>query len=142
MALSARPIGLPSVPGAATGQVPSVGRGYTAASSTPIGEISANAEVHPEANFSFYDFADWMQQRSNPESVRLANTTSQFEMNSTTFVSLLNQQQSDIEMHASTEVSKRSFQSNLSKAIRAYEGTATVIHGQNPTMGEGLSLTL
>lgn len=142
MALSARPMGLPSVPGAATGQVPSIGRGYTAASSSPISEISVNAEVHPDANFSFYDFADWMQHRSNTEADGLANPVSQFEVNSTTFVSLLNQYQSDIEKHTSTEVSKRSFQSNLSRAIRAYEGTASVIHGQSAKMGEGLSISL
>ena len=142
MALSARPIGLPTVPGAATGQVPSVGRSVASASFAPIDEISLKAEVQPDANFSFYDFADWMQHRSNPEAASLANTTSQIEMNSTTFVSLLNQRQNDIDMHATTEVSKRSFQSNLSKAIRAYEGTASVIHGSQNTLGESLSISL
>ena len=74
MALSARPIGLPTVPGAATGQVPSVGRSVASASFAPIDEISLKAEVQPDANFSFYDFADWMQHRSNPEAASLANT--------------------------------------------------------------------
>lgn len=142
MALSARPMGLPTVPGVATGQVPSVGRGVASASFSAIEEISVKAEVQPDANFSFYDFADWMKQRRQPDADALANMTSHFDVNSITFTSLLNQQQSDIDIHASTEVSKRSFQSTLSKAIRAYEGTASVIHGQTAALGESLSLSL
>jgi len=142
MALSARPMGLPSVPGAATGQVPSVGRGSASASQTPISELSSQAEVHPDANFSFYDFTDWMQHRKQATSEPHASTSGQFEVNSSTFVSLLNQQQNDVDIHAPTQVSKRSFQSDLSKAIRAYEGTASVIHDLAKTRGESLSLSL
>lgn len=142
MALSARPIGLPSVPGAATGQVPAVGRSHTSASQAPITELSAQTDVHPEANFSFYDFSDWMQHRRQASPEPIAVTTGQFEVNSTTFVSLLNQQQNDDNIHASTQVSKRSFQSILSKAIRAYEGTASAIHDQSLSLGDSLSLSL
>jgi len=142
MALSARPMGLPSVPGAATGQVPSVGRSSTSASQAPISELSAQADVHPEANFNFYDFTDWMQHRKQGSSEPVASTAGQFEVNSTTFASLLNQQQIDEDIRASTQVSKRSFQSILSKAIRAYEGTASAIHNQSASRGASLSLSL
>lgn len=58
------------------------------------------------------------------------------------FVSILTQEQNSQDTTAPTGEAKRSFQSMLSKAIRAYEGTAQVLAGTTDQRGGSLSLSL
>ena len=114
-------------------------RGVASLAYSQIEELSARTGVQPDANSNFLGFTDWRGKRS-PETEVPHNTTGNFATTTDTFVALLNQ-----EYAASTKSEsgvKGAFMGLLSKAIRAYEGTALVINGSVQPRGTSFSLSL
>jgi len=142
VALTARSIGAGAAQSIASGHPASGGRNVASATFSPITEASIQTEIHPDANFSFHDFSAWMHDRNQMDQNSRAKAAGVFETNTITFVSLLKQRQADGESGSSAVDSKHSSQSLLAKAIRAYEGTASVIHDSSKSLGSSLSLSL
>ena len=98
MALSARPLSAPSGPNVSSAHMPAGGRNVASVTYAQIDEISPKAEVFADPNYNFQGFTEWMQNR-RPEPPQLpANTSSNFETSSTTFLHLLSQQQRDSDL--------------------------------------------
>ena len=144
MALAARATTAPSGPNIASAHMPSGGRNVASMAVGPVDELTPKAEVLPDPNYNFQGFSEWMQQRRRaplPEPVRTP-TPGTVDTPTSTFVSLLGQEQSDREKASPATIAKRSFQGMLSKAIRAYEGTADTISGAPSPRGVNLSVSL
>lgn len=143
MALSARPIGVPSGPNVSSAHMPSGGRNVASVGFAPIEELSSKAEVLSDPNFNFQGFTEWMQSRRQETPKRPPNTSSNFDITSTTFLHLLGQQRHDADPNATGgEASGAGLQTILNKAIHAYETTASVISGQPLRRGVNVSLAL
>lgn len=141
MALVARPTVAPSTPSIPSGHIPSGGRNVASVSFGQIDEISAQTGTHPDANFAFEDFSDWRGRRQ-PEPEPLQNVGGNFDITSSTFLALMGQEQVDSDPSNPTGRMKGAFQGLLSKAIRAYEGAATTIHGEEKPRGASFSMSL
>ena len=141
MALSARPAATAATPNVASGHMPSGGRNVASATYAPIEELSANVHVQPDPNFNFQGFSDGRGGRQHQQEP-LRNYGGNLDTNSSTFVSLLDQAQPQDTGAEATKGLKGGFQSLLSRAIRAYEGTSAVIHGTVQPRGTSYSATL
>lgn len=141
MALSARPIATGSTPNIASAHMPAGGRNIASVAFTPIDETSPKAGVHADPNFSFQGFTGW-QERRQAKTEPLRNVSGNFDTASSTFVALLNQEQLSQDLSKPGAASKGALQGVLSKAIRAYEGTALIIHGRTSPRGSSYSATL
>ena len=143
MALSARPIGAPSGPNVSSAHMPAGGRNVASVTFSQVDEISPKAEVFADPNYNFQGFADSAQRRQ-PQAPRLpANSSSNFDTTSTTFLHLLSQQQRDADFNAPGGLKDGpSFQRIVDKAIRASEGTAAVIGGTTQKRGASISFSL
>lgn len=142
MALAARPSSLPAGASIPSGQLPSGGRNIATIGHARIDELTPQAEVQADVNYNFTGFSDWMQHRRPPAPEPLRNMGGDFALESATFLSLLGQYQAESDVAQPEGAAKRAFQSLLSKAIRAYEGTASVIHHTRAPRGGSLSLSL
>ncbi len=143
MALSARPIGVPSGPNVSSAHMPSGGRNIASMSFSPIEEIGAKAEVFADPNFSFDGFTSWSQNQGQQSQRPPSNPTSNFDVTSTTFVHLINQHQRDNDAQAPGAVKDGpGYQKFVSKAIQAYEGIANVIGNAPKTRGTSVSLSM
>lgn len=141
MALSARPIASGSTPSVPTGHMSSGVRSVASASFMPVEDISPKTGVHADADFGFQGFSGWQERRQQkPEPLR--NISGSFDTASSTFVSLLSQEQMSVDIAKPGASSKGAFQGLLSRAILAYEGTASVINGQTSPRGSSYSATL
>jgi hypothetical protein len=118
--------------------MPSGGRNIASVSFAPIDDISPKAGVHADPNFSFQGFSGW-QERRQEKAQPLRNVSGNFDTASSTFVMLLNQEQMSQDVSKPGAATKGAFQGLLSKAIRAYEGTASVIHGKASPRGSSYS---
>jgi hypothetical protein len=123
--------------------MPSGGRNVASVGFAPIEELSSKAEVLSDPNFNFQGFTEWMQSRRQETPKRPPNTSSNFDITSTTFLHLLGQQRHDADPNATGgEASGAGLQTILNKAIHAYETTASVISGQPLRRGVNVSLAL
>jgi len=143
MALSARPIGMPSGPNVSSAHMPSGARNIASSAFSQIEELSAKAEVFDDPNFSFQGFTNWADGRDPQGRQARPNPTRNFELTSTTFLHLLSQQQRDADLNAPGRSNDGPIMQNLvNKAIRAYEGTANAIGGVPHKLGMSVSLSL
>ncbi|PCI38765.1 MAG: hypothetical protein COB46_10620 [Rhodospirillaceae bacterium] len=145
MALSARPIATNAAPSASTGRIPSGARHIASMGDTPIDEISASADLQANTAFNFHGFSEWAQNQNQqqPDRQPLTNTSSNFETFSSTFISLLDINQNQSSTSSLRAAGQQAASPNfITKAIRAYEGTAAVIHGQTKNLGNSLSISL
>jgi len=142
MALSARPLGAPSGPNVSSAHMPAGGRNVASVAFSQIEEISPKAEVFADPNYNFQGFADWMQNRQPQTPQPPSNPSGNFDTTSTTFLHLLSQQQRDADYTTPGGVTDGpGLQRILSKAIRAYEGTAEVIGGAPHKLGTSVSVS-
>ncbi|PHS76860.1 MAG: hypothetical protein COB59_10135 [Rhodospirillaceae bacterium] len=145
MALTARPIATNAAPSASAGRVPSGARQIASMGDTPIDEISASANLQANTTFNFHGFSEWAQNQNQkqPDRQPLTNTASNFETFSSTFINLLDAAQNAGSSSSLTSaVQQPALPNFVAKAIRAYEGTADVIHGQTKPLGSSLSISL
>lgn len=140
MALSARPTSAPTTPSIPSGHSSSGGRGVASVPYAQVEELSAKTGVQPDANSNFLGFDDWRGKRRPEQEVAHASAEN-FSTTTATFLSLVNQEQSAAAAQSANGV-KGAFMGLLSKAIRAYEGTAVVINGAATPRGSSLSLSL
>lgn len=142
MALSARPVGVPSGPNISSAHMPAGGRNVATTAFNPVEEIAAKAEVFADPNFSFQGFAQWMRDQDQDHQPP-RNPTGGFETNTTTFVHLLSQQQRDSDpAQPGNATSAKNFQMIVKKAVHAYETTAEVISGAPRSLGASVSYSL
>ena len=141
MALSARPSVGPSTPSVSSGHNPSGSRHSASVSYAQIEEVTAQTGVQADTNTAFDGSSDW---RGKPKKDQdpLRNVASNYQTSSSLFLSLVNQEQVEAERAHSVTGVKGAFQGILSKAIRAYEGTARVISGDVQPRGSGFSMSL
>lgn len=140
MALSARPIGVPSGPNVASGHMPAGGRNVTSATYAPIEEINTKVDVFADPNYNFQGFTQWMKERRPEVPQPPSNPSNNFDTTSTTFLHLLVQQQRDADPNTVGKTKDGpGFQAVLNKAIRAYETTAEVIGNAPPHLGASFS---
>lgn len=145
MALNARPIATNAAPSASTGRIPSGARHIASMGDTPIDEISASADLQANTTFNFHGFSEWAQNQNQKQPNRqpLTNTSSNFETFSSMFINLLDVKQNEGSSSSLTSAGQQPASPNfVAKAIRAYEGTAEVIHGQTKILGNSLSIFL
>lgn len=142
MALTARPTNVSTAPNISSGHMPAGGRNVASIAFSQIEELSPKAGVQADPNFNFQGFSDMPQRQSAEAREPLLNTGGNINTPSSTFLSLLGQQQGEGDFSKPAGAAKRAFQSVLSKAIRAYEGTAQVISGQAKPRGASFSLSL
>jgi len=143
MALSARPIGVPTGPNVSSAHMPAGGRNVASMSFAPIEELGAKAEVFADPNFSFDGFTSWSKNQEQMGHRPPSNPTSNFDVSSTTFVHLLNQNQRDNDLQAPGAVKDGpGYHKFVTKAIRAYEGIADVIGNAPKTRGTALSVSM
>lgn len=143
MALSARPVGVPSGPNVSSGHMPTGGRNIASVGFGPVDEINSRTGILADPNFSFQGFTEWMQQRRPEPPQQPSNPSSNFDTNSTTFLHLLVQQQRDDDPNAlGAGKDGAGAQARLNKAIRAYESTADVIGGTLHKLGTSVSFSL
>lgn len=142
MALSARPAGMTSAPSASSGRVPSGARPIASMVGSPIDEIISAAELQANTRFNFHGYSDWTNNQQNPDRQPLANTASRFETFSTTFINLLDRQQHEGASGGAVVEAQPAHQNFVAKAIEAYEGTSSVIHGQSKNLGNSLSISM
>lgn len=141
MALNARAISSSPTSNVTSGHMPSGGRNVAPVSFGQIEEIVANANVQPDPNFNFQGSYDGHGGQPQPQEP-LRNVGGNVDTDSSTFVSLLHQGQDSQERSNPVGQVKGAFHGLLSRAIRAYEGTAAVIHGTVPQRGASYSTTL
>lgn len=141
MALTARPTSATSTPSIPAGFNQSGARNVASLQYAQVSEIAPQVGVHPDHNFNLQDFSDWRGKRQ-PEPEPLHNAGGNFSTPSSTFLALMSQEQSNVERAASANGVKGAFQGLLSKAIRAYEGTALVINGEAKPRGASFSMSL
>lgn len=141
MALMARPTSATSAPSLPAGYPQAGARNVASVPYSQISELSPQVGVHPDHNFNLQDFSDWRGRRQDEQEV-LHNAGGKFSTPSSTFLALMNQEQSSVERASSTHGVKGAFQGLLSKAIRAYEGTAAVINGEAKPRGVSYSMSL
>ncbi len=141
MALAARASMGPSTSAVSSGHAQSGGRHVASIPYAQVEELSAKMGVQPDANPDFLGFSDWRGKRQ-PEPEPLHNAGSNFEVTSSAFLAMLGQRQDDSEATTPQSGVKGAFQGLLSRAIRAYEGTAAVIHGDVPPRGTSYSASL
>jgi len=142
MALSARPVGMPSGPNVSSAHMPSGGRNIASSAFAQIEELSPKGEVFDDPNFSFQGFTNWADGQRQSRQPK-PPTSQNFDTTSTTFVHLLSQYQRDVDMNAPGKVKQGlGMQSLVDKAIRAYEGTAKTIGGAPNLLGGSVSLSL
>lgn len=109
----------------------------------PIEEIGAKAEVFADPNFSFDGFTSWSNSQEQLGQRPPSNPTSNFDVTSTTFVHLLNQNQRDNDMQAPGAVKDGpGYHKFVAKAIRTYESVAEVIGHAPKTLGTSLSVSM
>lgn len=141
MALSARPSVGPSTPSVPSSHTHGGGRNVASVSYTQVEEVSAQTGVQPDANSNFAGFSDWRGKRqAEPELLR--NVASNFSTTTSTFLTMVNQEQDKTAAANQLSGVKGAFQGLLSKAIRAYEGTASVINGETKPRGTSYSASL
>jgi len=142
MALSARPVGMPSGPNVSSAHMPSGGRNVASMAFSQIEELSPKGEVFDDPNFSFQGFTNWsdgQRESHQPE----PHSSGNFDTTSTTFLHLLSQQQRDVDFNAPGKGNQGpGLQSMVDKAIRAYEGTARTIGDAPYKLGASVSLSL
>ena len=145
MAMTARPIAANAAPSASTGRVPSGARHIASMGDGPLDEISASSELQANTTFNFHGFSEWTQDQKHhqPDYQPLINTASSFETFSSTFINLLDVTQNEGAAGSLSSASQQPASANfVAKAIRAYEGTAEVIHGHTKSLGNSLSIAL
>jgi len=141
MALMARPTSATSTPSLPAGYPQAGARNVASTPYAQISEISPQVGVLPDHNFNLQDFSDWRGKRQ-PEPEPLHNAGGNFSTPSATFLALMNQEQASVERVKAVNGVKGAFQGLLSKAIRAYEGTAAVINGEAKPRGASYSMSL
>ena len=141
MALMARPTSAASAPSLPAGYPQTGARNVASMPYAQIGEISPQVGVHPDNNFNLQDFSDW-RGNQQPTKEPLHNAGGNFSTPSSTFLALMNQEQTSVERAKAVSGVKGAFQGLLSKAIRAYESTASVINGEVSPRGAGYSMSL
>jgi len=141
VALAARTSIGPSTPSVNSGHNTSGSRYSASVSYAQIEEVTAQTGVQADTNTAFDDTSDW---RGKPKQDQdpLRNVASNYQTSSSLFLSLVNQEQVEAERAHSVTGVKGAFQGILSKAIRAYEGTAQVISGDVQPRGTGFSMSL
>lgn len=140
MALSARPASATSSPSIPTGHTGAGGRNIASVSFGQIDEVSLKTGVHPDANF--LGFSNFGERRRDPEPQAPRHLFGNLDTPSSTFASLMSQEQSVQDLSRPGDNLKGSFRNMLSKAISAYEGTADVIHGARKPRGTALSISM
>ncbi len=142
MALSAKLSSLSLEPDISSGRMPAGGRNVASIGSGAVEEISPKAGPQANENQNFMGFSKWLKGREPTQRERPRDTTGRFHIQSSAFLGLLAQYQLESDTSRQPGTAKGAFQGALSKAIRAYEGTAAVIHAQNAPRGSSISLTL
>jgi len=142
MALSARATNMNAAPSASSGRVPSGARHIASLVGSETNEIDLAVDVQPNTRFNFHGYSDWTKREQTPTSQPLTNTSSNFETFSSLFVNMLDNEQVQGKVRGPASDTKPASAKFISKAIRAYEGTALVINGPRHSLGTSLSIFL